>query len=193
MVNYMVSTFREILVFFDKIGVYDVILPFLLIFTIVFAILEKTKVFGMEEVGGKKLTRKNINSMVAFVIAFFVIASSKLVEIVTTVSSWMVILLMLSVLFLILVGSFWKEGEGVFLEKGWRNLFMIIMFVGIVVIFLEAIKTPDGKPWLEYIINYVVENFSSTAVASIILVLVIIGFMWFIVREPKARAAEKKE
>lgn len=189
----MVSTFREILVFFDKIGVYDVILPFLLIFTIVFAILEKTKVFGLEEVGGKKLTRKNINSMVAFVIAFFVIASSKLVEIVTTVSSWMVILLMLSVLFLILVGSFWKEGEGVFLEKGWKNLFMIIMFVGIVVIFLEAIKTPDGKPWLEYIINYVVENFSSTAVASIILVLVIIGFMWFIVREPKAHAAEKKE
>ena len=189
----MASTFREILVFFDKIGVYDVILPFLLVFTLVFAILEKTKVFGMEDVGGKKMTRKNINAMVAFSISFFVIASSELVEIITTVSSWMVILLMLSVLFLILVGSFWKEGEGVFLEKGWNSLFMVIMFVGIIVIFLEAIKTKDGKPWLEYLLQYVVENFTSTAVASIILVLVVIGFMWFIVREPKARPAEKKE
>jgi hypothetical protein len=188
----MASNFREILVFFDTIGVYDVILPFLLIFTIVFAILEKTKVFGTEEVSGQKTTRKNVNSMVAFVIAFFVIASARLVEIVTTVSSWMVILLMLSVMFLILIGSFYKEGEGVFLEKGWKNMFMIIMFVGIIAIFLEAIKTEDGTPWLEYIFTYVVGNFTSTAVASIILVLVMVFFMWFIVREPRAHA-DKKE
>lgn len=192
----MASTFREILLFFNKIGVYDVVLPFLLVFTIVFAILEKTKVFGQEDVEGRKLTRKNINAMVAFVIAFLVIASSQLVEIITTVSSWMVILLMLSILFMILVGSFWKEGEGVFLEKGWRSLFMIIMFVGIVVIFLEAIKTESGEPWLEYMFNYVVNNFTSTAVASIILILIMIGMVWVVIREPTrhtAKSAEKKE
>jgi hypothetical protein len=190
----MASTFRDILVFFDKIGVYDVILPFLLIFTIVFAILEKTKVFGVEEIEGRKITRKNVNAMVAFVIAFFVIASSKLVEIVTTVSSWMVILLLMSVLFLILVGSFWKEGEGVFLEKGWRTLFMVIMFVGIVAIFLEAIKTDSGQPWLEFLFLFIVGNFTSTTVASIILLAVMVGFIWFIVREPRAaKAAQKKE
>ncbi|MFH0978135.1 MAG: hypothetical protein V1837_02415 [Candidatus Woesearchaeota archaeon] len=189
----MVSTFRDILIFFDKIGVYDVILPFLLVFTIVFAILEKTKVFGTEEVAGKKQTRKNINAMVAFVISFFVIASSKLVEVITTVSSWMVILLLLSVLFLILIGSFMKEGEGVFLQGGWQTLFMIIMFVGVVAIFLEAIKTDKGEPWLEFVIRFVVENFTSTAVASIVLILVIILFMWFIVHEPKPKAVEKKE
>jgi len=190
----MVSTFREILTFFDKIGVYDVILPFLLVFTIVFAILEKTKVFGMEEVGGKKTTRKNINSMVAFVIAFFVIASARLVEIIFTVSSWMVILLMFSILFLILVGSFWKEGEGVFLDKGWNTLFMIIMFIGIVTIFLEAIKTDKGEPWLEFIFRYVVENFTSAAVGSIILILVMIFFVWYIVRTPSgAKTSDKKE
>jgi hypothetical protein len=190
----MASTFREILVFFDKIGVYDVILPFLLIFTIVFAILEKTKVFGMEDVEGKKMTRKNVNAMVAFAISFLVIASSRLVEIITTVSSWMVILLLASVLFLILAGSFWKEGEGVFLEGGWRLLFMVIMFVGIVAIFLEAIKTESGQPWLEYILSYVVDNFTSTSVASIILMLVVVFAVWIIVRQPKAaKAAEKKE
>ena len=55
----MVSTFRGALEFFEDIGIYDVILPFLLIFTIVFAILEKTKVFGTEEIEGTKNTKKN--------------------------------------------------------------------------------------------------------------------------------------
>ncbi|MFH1510327.1 MAG: hypothetical protein ABIF10_01445 [Candidatus Woesearchaeota archaeon] len=189
----MVSTFREIIIFFDKIGVYDVILPFLLVFTIIFAILEKTKVFGQEEVSGKKVTRKNMNAMVSFVISFFVIASASLVEIITTVSSWMVLLLLLSVLFLILVGSFWKEGEGTFLEGRWRSMFMVIMFVGIVAIFLYAIKTESGEPWLEFILRYVYENFASTFVASIILMAVVIGLVWFIIHEPKVSQAAKKE
>ena len=43
------SPFRTGIDFLDKLGVYEVLLPFLLIFTIVFAILEKTKVFGTED------------------------------------------------------------------------------------------------------------------------------------------------
>ena len=39
------SGFRGVIDFLGKLGVYDVILPFLLIFTIVFAILEKTKIY----------------------------------------------------------------------------------------------------------------------------------------------------
>jgi hypothetical protein len=166
-----------------------------LVFTIVFAILEKTKVFGMETINEKKYTRKNVNAMVAFSISFLVIASAQLVEIITTVSSWMVILLLLSISFLILVGSFWKEGEGIFLEGGWRNLFMVIMFVGILAIFLEAIKRPDGEPWLEFIFRYVVQNFSSTAVASILLILIVVLFMWWIAYyEPKhVKTAKQNE
>ena len=38
-----VSSFRSAIDFFGQVGVYDVILPFLLVFTIMFAILEKTK------------------------------------------------------------------------------------------------------------------------------------------------------
>lgn len=189
-----VSTFREILIFFDKIGIYDVVLPFLLVFTIVFAIFEKTKVLGMEEVEGKKYTKKNLNAMVAFVISFLVIASSKLVELITQVSSQMVVLLMLSIFFLLLVGSFYKEGEGVFLEGGWKTLFMIIMFIGIVAIFLEAIQTKEGQPWLEWFWEYISAHWTSTGVASIILMVVIIIFMVYITKSPKTEVkTEKKE
>ena len=50
------SAFRGIIGFLDKIGVYDVILPFLLVFTIVFAILEKTKVLGLDKIDGKEFS-----------------------------------------------------------------------------------------------------------------------------------------
>ncbi len=102
----MATPFRQVIEFFDTIGLFDVVLPFLLVFTIVFAILEKTKVLGMEEIEGKKYTKKNLNAIAAFVMAFLVVASSQLVEIITKVSANAVVVLFLSVLFLLLVGSF---------------------------------------------------------------------------------------
>ena len=176
------STLRGVIDFFDKLGIYDVLLPFLLVFTIVFAILEKTKVFGTEQIGGNTVTKKNLNSMAAFVMAFLVVASSQLVEVITKVSSHMVVLLMLSVLFLILVGSFYKEGEGVFLEKNWKNLFMVIMFVGIVLIFLNALTNDNGDTWLEWFYDYMNTNWGSTGVASIILILVIVLVMYWLTK-----------
>lgn len=181
------SLFRGTLSFFDRIGLFDVVLPFLLVFTIVFAILEKTKVFGTTQIEGKTFTRKNLNAMTAFVIGFLVVASSKLVEIITTVSSQMVVLLMLSVLFLILIGSFYKEGAGVFLEGGWKTLFLFIMFIGIVLIFLAAIKGDDDRSWLQAGWEFLSGTDTSQAVGSIILIIVIVLFMMYIVREPEQK------
>ena len=55
------SIFRGVISFLNTLGVYDIILPFLLVFTLVFAILEKTKVLGTEKVGDKTITKKNLN------------------------------------------------------------------------------------------------------------------------------------
>ncbi|GAG35231.1 unnamed protein product [marine sediment metagenome] len=127
--------------------------------------------------------------MASFVMAFFVVASSRLVEIVTEVSSNVVILLLLSVLFLLLVGSFFKEGAGVFLEGGWRIFFMVIMFVGIVLIFLNALG------WLEKTWDFIGGGKGGNAVGSITLIVIIILFMVYIVKEPKTfstTGSEKK-
>jgi|TARA_Y100000310_G_scaffold101298_1_gene99299 hypothetical protein len=190
------SAFREALVFFGEIGIYDVVLPFLLVFTIVFAILEKTKVFGTEEVDGVKVTRKNLNAITSFVIGFMVIASSRLVEIISDISSQVVILLMLSIFFLLLVGSFYNAEDfkdGVFLNKPWNTIFMIIMFIGIITIFLQAIKTKSGESWLEWFWRFMSTHWSSKAVASVILLLVIIGFMFYITKDEKKPKSSKKE
>ncbi len=170
------SSFRGALDLFNRIGLYDVVLPFLLVFTLVFAILEKTRVLGTEEIDGTTYPRRNLNSMMAFVIAFFVIASAELVEIITKVSSWVVLLLLASVLFLMMVGSFLKPSEeGIFLEGAWQTMFMIIMFVSLVLIYLHAVG------WLELILDYVRSNWQSNLVATAIMLLIIFGALWFIV------------
>jgi len=135
--------------------------------------------------------------MVAFVIAFFVIASAKLVEIVTQVSSQMVILLLFSVLFLLLIGSFYKEGEAVALEGGWRQPFMWIMLAGLALIFLNAIttETPIGRvTWLQYILNWIARAWTSAEIAAVLFLVVIIIFMAWLTAEPTpAHKSEKSE
>ncbi|MBU2561830.1 MAG: hypothetical protein KKD17_06030 [Nanoarchaeota archaeon] len=176
----MVSTFRGVLEFFVRLGIYDVVLPFLLVFTIVFAIMEKSKVFGTEKTSQGEFTRKNLNAMVAFVVAFLVVASSRLVAVINETMANMVLLLIMSVCFLILIGSFMKETkEGVFLQGGWAKFFMVLMFVGIVVIFTNALG------WLEPAWNWLLQHYDSTVVASILLVAAMVGFVYWIVREPK--------
>ncbi|RLE47049.1 hypothetical protein DRJ22_00200 [Candidatus Woesearchaeota archaeon] len=180
-----------VLEFFKGIGIYDVVLPFLLVFTITFAILEKTKVFGTEPgpEGKGTVTRKNLNSMVSFVIAFLVVASSKLVETITKVSSQIVVLLLLVVFFLVLVGTFYSEKDikekGVTLEGGMRILFFAIMLIGTAFIFLDAIKTPDGHTWLEIFIGVLAQFTTNTMAAAVILLILIIVFMVWITKPAK--------
>jgi len=183
----MASPFRQVLDFFDKIGLFDVVLPFLLVFTIVFAILEKTKVLGTEDIEGKRYTKKNLNAIASFVIAFLVVASSQLVEIITKVSSNAVVVLFLSVLFLLLVGSFHKEGEPIFLEGGWKVVFMIIVFLAIVGIFLDAIKSPDGRTWLQRLGDFTGSGGDELA-GSIILLTLVVLFIVYAVKEPSKEA-----
>ncbi|MBW2999610.1 hypothetical protein KY339_02955, partial [Candidatus Woesearchaeota archaeon] len=57
------TVFRGALDFFAEIGVYDVVLPFLLVFTIVFAVLEKTRILGVEKVRDHEYSKKPLNAV----------------------------------------------------------------------------------------------------------------------------------
>ena len=180
----MVTPFRHTIEFFDTLGVFDVVLPWLLVFTIVFAILEKTKVLGTEEIEGRKYTKKNLNAIASFVIAFLVVASSELVEVITTVSSRAVVVLFLTVLFLLLVGSFYKEGEAVYLEGNWKLVFMGIVFLAILAIFFSAIKTEDGSTWLDKLVGFSSGGSgSSEVVGSIVLLVLVVLFIMYATKD----------
>jgi len=124
-----------------------------------------------------------------------VVASSRLVEIITSISANVVILMLIAILFLMLVGSLYQQTEeGFFLREGFMlNLFTFIMFAGLAGIFLNAMKTEAGKSWLEIATDWFRGFWDSSAVASVVLLLVIIGFLYFIVRDTESKKSTKKE
>lgn len=180
--------------FLVELGVFQVVLPFLLVFTMVFAFLEKTKVYGTEqyrsEIDGKihEVTRKNLNSMTAFVIAFFVVASAQLVSLISEVTSNVVLLIVLVFSFTLTIGAFQKQEEkGFFLNKTWTIIFEVIVFVGIALIFLNALG------WLDTAYNYLASNWSGEVVATIMMVAIFAGFIWYITKDPNTKKPEKKK
>ncbi len=179
------STFRGVVEFLGDVGVYDVILPFLLVFTIVFAILEKTRVLGTEKLGDKEVTKKNINAMVSFVVAFLVIASTRLVAVINEVMANIVLLMILAVCFLLLVGVFFGTQEFTLKDyPAWVAFFMVLMFVGIVLIFLNALS------WLQPIFNFF-RQWPQDIVVTVVFLLIVIGFIAFIVMEPRPKEKKK--
>lgn len=181
------NAFRGVINFMLDMGVYDVILPFLLIFTIVFAILEKTKILGVEKVGDKETTKKNINSIVAVIVAFLIIASTKLVAVINEVMANVILLLLLGVCFLLLVGVFFNDKE-FSLEKypRWISFFMIMMFIGIVLIFLNALG------WLEALFG-LTSSLSGDWETPTAFILVLLFFIWYITRTPEEKKKSEKK
>jgi hypothetical protein len=189
------SVLGNVIEFFSRIGIYDVVLPFLLVFVIVYAVLEKTKILGMEKIVGatEATPRKNLNAMVAFVIGFLVVASSQLVSTISQVAAHVVLLILLSVFFLVLVGTFYASSEKVEekMPTRWKNAFIIINFIALIGIFLNALKTKGGESWLSYALNYLKLYWSSTAVASIIMLILIWLFVSWMLKS--SGEGEKKE
>ncbi len=188
------SPFETGIQFLDRLGVYEILLPFLLIFTLVYAILEKSKVFGTEKIGDEELPKKNLNAMFAFVTSFLVVASSRLVAAVNEAVANMTILLLLGVCFLLLVGVFHTGKDEMQLPKGYKNIFMVLMFIGILIIFLHALKTNDGTPWLYFGWRFLVKNIDTGAMGALILTILIVVMMGYITGKPKEeKSSDKKE
>lgn len=168
----MASPLQNAVNFFRDFGLFDIVLPFLFVFTIVFAILEKTKILGEEK---DKTTKKNLNSMVAFVVGMLVVATNKVVTIINESLPNVVLLIVGFISFLLLIGTFWS-GEKDFMSthKGWYKAFTIISFIFLIFVFLGAIKTDSGESWLEYGWNYTNANWSGSVVSSFIFLAVLI-------------------
>ncbi len=177
----MSTTLQNAIDFFERFGFFSVIVPFLLVFTIVFAILEKTRVLGEED--GEP--RKNLNSMVAFAVALLVVATVRVVEAINKSLPAIAFLLIASVSFLMLVGLFYGTGEIKF-EKGWQRTFIfVVMFIAIIAVFLYSLG------WLDVILSYVGSNWDRTVVPSVIFFIIILVVMWYVIAGGEGK--KKKE
>jgi hypothetical protein len=171
----MVSPLQAAVDFLKSFGFFDIVLPFILVFTIVYAILDKTKILGKED-------KKNVNALVAFAFGLFVVAATNIVDIFKDALPIITLVLIVLLSFMILVGAFHMDKEFSFAENvAWRRILTIIMFVAVILIFMNFIEADSGNTWLEEFWDYVSGDFDSGAVVSSILFLAIIIFVvWFV-------------
>ena len=183
-----VSVFRESLVFMDQLGLYDVVLPFLLIFTLVFGVLEKSKIFGEEKgADGKPYTRKNLNAMVAFVSGFFVVASAQLVSLINVFVARTALVLVILVMLMILIASFHAPSDKGFnlMDLPMGKYLVYVVLVAVVLIFA------DGVGWLGPAWDYVTHYWDSTLMATVFLFGVVIAFIVYVTNAPGKPAGDK--
>ncbi|MDD9953751.1 MAG: hypothetical protein OXR66_05435 [Candidatus Woesearchaeota archaeon] len=172
------SVFREALVFFDQIGLYDVVLPFLLVFTLVFGVLEKSKIFGTEKSADDKTRpRKNLNAMVAFITGFFVVASAQLVELINVLVARVALILVILICLMMLLASFHKQQDDHGFEIKGKAWLSAVVVIAVILIFL------DGVGWLGFAWNYAISYWDSTFMGILLLLIIIIAFIMFITKD----------
>jgi len=153
---------------FSDFGIYDVALPFLLVFTIVFAVLQKSKILGDKA--------KNFNVVIALVIGILFVRNTQLVTLINrflpNVSIFIVIFLML----LLLLAIFIKEEYA-----GWGNGMLAV--AGIVsvlaIIWSLSVDYLSGR----YLLPDWLTNLDSRTKSIIIFVAVFVIIIWLVTRE----------
>lgn len=188
----MVSPLQKAVEFFKEFGLFDVVLPFLLVFSIVFAILEKTMILGVDKIKEKEYPKRALNTTVAFVVAMFVVATNKIVMAINRALPNVVLLVVIIISFLMLVGIFYKTGEFNFAEqhKTTTGIFVAVILLVVLLIFAGSIMKTEDQSYLSYIVDYVIENFTGTIVTSIIFLIVAIAAVFYVTKGPTPSKGE---
>ena len=148
----------------------EFVLPFVLVFTLIFAILQKTELLGE----GKK----QIDAMVGLVVGLILIAFPGARGIVVLLMPFLAVSIVILLVFMLLYGFFMgkKSGED-FLHKGWKYAFGTILAVGL----LSYLIFISGN-W-DFVLGFFTGGGSSQIWTNIILIVVIVGAIWVVVRD----------
>lgn len=135
----------------------QLVLPFLLVFTLIFAILDKTKIFGED--------KRQINAILSFVIALIFVSFSFAVGITVNLMGVMAVIAVILLVFIILY-SFASGGE--FKGEKWMKIIFGIL-IGIALIVTVLVSTG----YWDNIINLITTG--NNLLANIVFIAVIIA------------------
>jgi hypothetical protein len=170
------------------LGVLDVILPFILVFTIVFATLQKTKILGEDE---NKKPRKNFNAVIALVMGLAVVIphvigsyppDGDVVNIINNALPNVSVVLVAVIMLLLIIGVFGSKVDvaGSSLA-GWAVVFAVIATL---VIFANAANWFILPGWLDFL--------NDTETQSLIVVILVFAIIiWFVTKEDKPKDQKK--
>jgi hypothetical protein len=152
------------------IGVFDILLPFMLIFVVIYAILTKSKILGEN--------RKNFNVALAFVISMITIVYTPLIALLNEAIPHVSVVIVAVIMALILIGVF--GGQVSWIGGSLSGIIALISFGIIIYIFGNAAgwwnrPLPPMFAWL---------NDPQTQ-ATLVVLLVFGLIIWFVTREEK--------
>ncbi|MFT4260803.1 MAG: hypothetical protein ACMXX9_00030 [Candidatus Woesearchaeota archaeon] len=182
--------FRTVIFDLENMGFWSVVLPFLLVFTIIFAILQKSYILGKDKNGNP---RKNFNVAIALIMGLAFVVPSVLgryppnadpVQIVANALPGVSLLAIAIISVLLLLGIFGKTPNA---DDKFGGIIAIFVIGAVAVIFgISAGWFGTNLPtWLWFLYD---RQFQSLLVTILIFGLVI----WFITKEDKPAKDDDK-
>lgn len=178
------GTLQDLFISFDRMGVLDVLIPFLLIFVLIFAVLQKTKVLGTRGSDRKPVT--GINRLVALIMGLAVVIphvtgtyppGKDVVVMMNTALPQVSIVVVAVVMLLILIGVWGNEieiaGTPLASIAVWLSLIVVVVVFGSAAGWFGGGSLPSWLWWLK----------DSDTQAAIVIILVFAVLIWFITRE----------
>lgn len=118
----MPATIDPVIRFLGFIGVVDVVLPFILVFTMIYAFLEKSKILGDE--------KHRFNAIVSVMIALFVVGSANILGLTTQIVQYLGLFTIIVLAFVLVFGLLGVEHLPQ--NKVWNSVFFIVfMFISV--------------------------------------------------------------
>jgi len=177
--------FRAIIDNLVNIGFYSVILPFILIYVVVFAILEKSGIF-LKDNNSDLAQTKNINATIAFVFALFTVASLNTVMYIQNLILNIVLFIVFILVTLILLGFVFGDSYKKLFEiktVKWSIFGIIILIV--LIIFFQVIGFWD------YLYTFNFPN--SGEIYTYITLVGIGGIIYWVSKSPDSNKNESKK
>lgn len=156
--------FISMLSYLENMGFFDIFLPFVLTFTITYAVLARSKILG---------DKRNYNLIVAFVLAILVARSKYVTGIINRLLPNIAILMIIILMFLLLLGLF--AGKKVEI-KNWAYGIAVLLSLGLIIWALAADYIGENLNIPEWL-YYIDDQTKAILVFAGALVLVIIFFM----------------
>jgi hypothetical protein len=174
--------FENFIATLDMIGVTDVLLPFILVFTIVYATLQKTKILG----DGKK----NFNVIIALVMGLGVVIPHVVgrypfnfdpVDVINAALPQVSIIIVAIIMLLLIIGVFGNEVD--FAGTSLSGWIVILAFIAVIAIFGSAVGWFRMPGWLTFLQDPELQ-------ALIVMILIFGIIIWFITKSDKKEKDE---
>ena len=174
-----VGPFDNVLALLQTFGFFRVVLPFLLVFAIIYAILQKTGVLGKDS--GQS---KTISSIVALVFAFFFIAYTPVVNAIATLlpqASFLLIIIVLIMMVMAMIGFKFED------IAGKPSAWMWIVGIVVIVIFLAIAgnafgsSVPSLSAFSQFMSGSIAVDIPQETQAFLIGLAIILGFIGIII------------